>query len=278
MTVARIADGLVEQGFLQREFFDRLFMCDRCQSHRLHVREECASCRSADLSEVGIIHHLRCAYQGPADDFTKDGSLVCPKCRIELRHYGSDHETAGTTMRCAACGFSGAEPIPAFVCLDCGTRTDADRVGARSYYHYDVTPDGLRHLLEPAAGSHPVGVKLLAAGCPVEVVRRARSLYRPDRDFVIAEVSYPGAAAVRTAHGEDTVERARKELQSALAARLQRDSIMVRHGDFDYAVVANTGKKKVEADLAATLSTHRKKLSVDLAPEIRAYDREDLIW
>ena len=49
--VIREADALCNEELLQRNFFDRFHVCARCDSKRLHVREECSKCRSSNLVE-----------------------------------------------------------------------------------------------------------------------------------------------------------------------------------------------------------------------------------
>ncbi len=60
------AETLARMGLLERRFFEKVQCCPSCSSSRLLVREECSKCRSADVVEEPIIHHLRCGYQGPS--------------------------------------------------------------------------------------------------------------------------------------------------------------------------------------------------------------------
>ena len=143
-------EELRRQGWMTRHFADRFHVCGSCRSHRLNVREECLTCRSPDLAVGTLIHHFRCAYQGPAEAFEKDAALVCPKCRQHLRHYGSDYDKPGEILACGHCGAANSEPAIGFLCLDCGAHTDGERAEKRDIHAYRVTPAGIAALETPS--------------------------------------------------------------------------------------------------------------------------------
>ena len=148
--VTTIAEKLAGEGLLTRTFFDRLQSCPHCASSRLNVREECDTCRSSEIADVGLLHHYRCAYLGPAKDFeAPDRRLICPKCAKELRHYGSDHERAGEAVECLACGHVGDAAAVGFVCMDCNARFDAAAARLKSIFHYAMSDAGHAALQSP---------------------------------------------------------------------------------------------------------------------------------
>lgn len=136
-------EDLANNGLLIRATFDKLHSCNHCNSSRLNVREECSACRSSNLSEQSIVHHYSCAYQGPEQEFLRNNQLNCPKCKKELRHYAVDYDKPGSVFLCGDCNHSSSEPLVGFVCTDCGNHTDGDAIGSRSWYHYDLSPDGI---------------------------------------------------------------------------------------------------------------------------------------
>ena len=138
-----VAESLVRTGHMTRAFYDRVHCCPSCQSSRLNVREECAHCRSANIVEEPIIHHLRCGYQGPERDFkTADDRLACPKCRHALEHFSVDYDKPASLFICNDCGHSTGETAIGFVCLDCETPYDAEKVKTRTVYSYELTEQG----------------------------------------------------------------------------------------------------------------------------------------
>lgn len=160
-------DRLADADLLSRRLFDRLHQCSRCGSSRLNVREECPACRSGHLREESLIHHYRCAHQGPEQDFRPEGAdgLLCPKCHRSLRHYGVDYDRPASVLTCIDCGETASDPVVGFVCADCGSHTDGIAAEKRPWYHYELTGEGrdalfsarlpMRSLADSLRGSLP---------------------------------------------------------------------------------------------------------------------------
>lgn len=155
-----LLEEMSEAGLLRRRFFERLHVCSHCESARMHAREVCVSCRSSHLVEHSIVHHYSCGFQAPQPAFEHCDGYLCPKCHKPLRHYGVDYDKPGMITTCGACGESMAEPEVGFVCVDCGASTPGDRAGERTWYHYDLTPDGISAL---CAGTLPTTDQLQVA-------------------------------------------------------------------------------------------------------------------
>ncbi len=133
---------LQESGLLRATFFDRFPVCSHCQSARQTVREQCAKCRSANLTEEIFLHHFRCAYQGAEEEFRRGHDLVCPKCSRELLHLGADYDRPGSMMKCLSCGHAVSDAVVAFTCLDCGAQFDASDMVMRNAFSYALTERG----------------------------------------------------------------------------------------------------------------------------------------
>jgi hypothetical protein len=64
----------------------------------------CPVCRKR-LEIAPLLHHMICAYVGPAYDFTATGiEYVCPKCRRGIVSGDDGCEIVGTSARCIGCG------------------------------------------------------------------------------------------------------------------------------------------------------------------------------
>jgi hypothetical protein len=127
-------------GLLRRSLVDRLQCCPGCGSARVTVREECPNCRSPDVRELFVIHHLRCGHQAVESAFTAaDGHLSCPKCRARLEHFSVDYDKPGSLCVCEACGHSDGAPAIGFNCLDCGSHHDAAQMVTRDVFAYALT-------------------------------------------------------------------------------------------------------------------------------------------
>jgi hypothetical protein len=136
-------EELAEAGMLRRRFFERLHICQYCDSSRLHAREVCVKCHSSHLAEQSLVHHYACGYQAIQPAFESGNALICPKCRKELRHYGVDYDKPGKVMCCKCCGDTMTEPEVEFLCLDCCRSTSGDHTGYRDWYEYDLLPNGV---------------------------------------------------------------------------------------------------------------------------------------
>lgn len=138
----RLLEELAHYGLLERQYFDRLHFCGQCGSSRLHVREECISCRSSNLQAVSLVHHYRCGYQAVETAFRHSQNLECPKCHKQLRHYGVDYDKPSSVHSCGSCGEISDEPAIGFVCNDCSKHEDGANISVREWHHYHLTPSG----------------------------------------------------------------------------------------------------------------------------------------
>lgn len=150
-------EGLADLRLLRRRHFIRTHSCHHCGSLRLIAHEACPGCGSSDLVDEAIVHHYRCGCQQAESAFVSSASLICPKCRRELRHLGIDYGKPGTIVRCRGCGMESQEPDPVFVCTDCHARTDGRQAMALDWFHYDLTDLGIQALRE---GRLPIGPAL----------------------------------------------------------------------------------------------------------------------
>jgi hypothetical protein len=138
-----LAEELACLGLLERQFFDKLITCPRCDSARLSVRECCSACRSTDLVEEPLIHHLRCSTQAPEHHFRHGTIFICPKCRLYLEHFSVDYDQPGSVMLCRKCGYISTDPAVGFTCLDCQAEGDTDETGTSVAWRYRLTEAGL---------------------------------------------------------------------------------------------------------------------------------------
>jgi Thaumarchaeal output domain 1 len=172
-----LAEELVCLGLLERQFFDKLITCPRCDSARLSVRECCSACHSSNLIEEPVIHHLRCSTQAPEQDFRHGTTLICPKCRLYLEHFSVDYDQPGNVMLCRKCGYISTDPAVGFTCLDCQTEGDTDETGTSVVWRYRLTEAGLARVKCDA--SMPTGVSNSALDRLKAFVSREEAAERP---------------------------------------------------------------------------------------------------
>jgi hypothetical protein len=140
-----LAEQLVGLGLMERRFVDMRSVCSYCASARLSVRERCISCGSADVHDHTVLHHMRCGYQGPEEDFFdpgKEGVLRCPKCTRRLEEFSIDYDRPGMICVCRACGRASGDTTVEFGCLDCDADIASANIDTRSVYAYFLTASG----------------------------------------------------------------------------------------------------------------------------------------
>ncbi|MDW3204265.1 MAG: hypothetical protein R8L07_01885 [Alphaproteobacteria bacterium] len=133
---------LHQAGLLSRRHHERLHICSNCQSSRLNIREVDPETGSSNLHEVPLTHHYECGHQAPETEFLRDGSLVCPKCRRTLHHFGVDYDKPGTVLVSGESGEAVSDPEVEFVCLDCQSKIPGDSADTVDWFAYDLTEDG----------------------------------------------------------------------------------------------------------------------------------------
>ena len=277
---AREAAALCEQGLLRRSFFDRFYFCPQCDSTRMHVREECARCRSADLTEESYIHHFKCAYQGPEAEFRQGDDLICPKCRRELSHFGYDYDRPGTMVVCRSCKNAASDPAIGFVCLDCGGHIDSEACQTRDVYSYELTDKGIGFAEHGRAVLGETANVLRFAELPMELVVAlnvaAKNFNEKNVPFTLANIYYTHEREITSEHGARQFAQARnlfiENLRSALG---HKDDIVVRGQSYDYVPLHDIDPLAVEAQFKDVVSEAQATLRYDLGTRFKAFGPED---
>ncbi|WP_323748429.1 hypothetical protein [Phyllobacterium sp. 0TCS1.6A] len=213
-----VAEALANKGWLERNFFDRYYKCDGCQSHRLTVREECPACQSPQLSEADLIHHYSCAQLSPEAGFRRGTALICPKCSQQLRHYGKDYDKPGHVQLCGRCSNTTSEPSIGFLCQDCGMHVGGDAVSISDVFSYSLSHQANILLANDTEDANRFPITQMRY-LPEELQRRITELASqsgPAADFMLVEVQYGSREQVLKARGEINLISMRKLLADNL--------------------------------------------------------------
>jgi len=277
--VAREAETLCAQGLLRQEFFDRFYLCPRCDSARMHVREECSKCRSADLVEESYLHHFKCAYQGPESQFRHGDQLICPKCRRELTHFGFDYDRPGSMIVCQACGHAASDPAIGFVCLDCDTHSDSDACPTSDAYSFQLTDDGLGFAEFGNAFLGQAHDVLRFADLPVELIvalNTAAKRYNEEKvPFTLVNISYEKEREITAEHGAREFAQARDLFIDNLRAALQKTDMVVKGQSYDYALLRDIAPQQAKEGLGKLRDAAQATVRFDLGAKLKAFGPED---
>lgn len=263
--IVPLAESLVLRGFLKRRFFDRLHECSNCQSRRLSVREECPSCRSADLRESPLIHHFHCATILPQEQFRQGMSLVCPKCQRQLRNYGKDYDRPGEAYTCNTCEATSSEVEVGFVCLDCNARTDGEAIQQVDLHSYLLTDAGAAFL----EGRHSVTGSSLPVPLQREIDRINASA---GANAALAEIRFADGEQIISVNGRPTFDKSRDLFFENLRNRLGVAASLFVDGDMAY-LLAERFDTVLERELQDTVRSSEEVLRVKLSPVLTVKQR-----
>ncbi len=273
------AESLREHDLLQREFFDRFFACPRCDSARLHVREECAKCRSADLTEEPYLHHFKCAYQGPESAFRSGDQLICPKCRRELSHFGFDYDRPGTMLVCQACGHAASEPIVGFVCLDCGAHADSEGCRTRDIYSYQLTEQGVGFAEHGRSFLGQARDVLRFAELPIELIvalnAAAKRFNEEKVPFTLVNISYDNEREIVAEHGARQFAQARDLFIENMRASLDKTDMVAKGQYYDFALLRGVQPEQARMDFPRLREAAQSTVRFDVGAKFHAFGPED---
>lgn len=276
------AHRLEQNGFFDSAFFDRMHSCGNCGSSRFNVREECANCRSAHLSDEPFLHHFKCAYQGPEMDFRLGDDLVCPKCRRELSHFGHDYDKPGINVVCGDCSHTGSDPAIGFVCLDCHTHTDGEAVAVHDVFTYRLTDKALGFI---EAGQSYLGIAertLRFADLPLDIVvalnDAARRFNLEQSPFALVSIAYEREREIQREFGSRQFSMARDLFMDNLRDGLRnsgRKGKAVKGRSYDFALVEAVSPTDFEAEIVEFCAAAAATLKFEIRPSAKVFGPED---
>ncbi len=266
--VAHHAEALTRIGYLKARFFEKVQCCPSCTSARLIVREECSKCRSADIVEEPLIHHLRCGYQGPERDFRAGKDMICPKCRHHCDHFSVDYDKPGTLVLCNGCGHTTGEAEVGFKCLDCDSGFAADKASTRVFHEYELTDEGRRAAFQPPlsgyGGDNDNGVQSTHIR---ERLRRFTALHAAeDKPCAVMLIKVDQDRIAQGLIGEKRFMQALALYASILRELFER-SVEIIEAQTSFLVLI--GDEKAE-DVENALPELRRELEQNLAIDIKA--------
>jgi transposase-like protein len=117
--VQQFLSKLTELGILEKKIFDKVISCPQCQSKNITFRYCCPFCKSFNIQKSSLIEHIKCGYMDLETKFQQNGTLVCPKCRQELKKLDGDYRKAGVWCACKDCNKSFDIPVAEHFCKNC---------------------------------------------------------------------------------------------------------------------------------------------------------------
>jgi hypothetical protein len=270
------AEQLKRLGLVHEKFYDRLQCCASCTSARVLVREECAKCRSADVVEEAIIHHLRCGYQGPERDFRQGRDLICPKCRHHCEHFSVDYDKPGALVLCNGCGHTTGEAEVGFICMDCDASFTADKAVTRTFYEYHLTDEGRNTAFAPPLSGY--GEDAPADGGSVR--DRLRRFLKANRsggvDCAAVMIKIDPERETQAAVGDHRFHQALALYASILREVFERDVEIIEAATTFLVLINNEKASNVQTSLPEIRRELEQNLSVDLKARYHIFGPDEI--
>jgi hypothetical protein len=261
------AEQLKRLGLMKARFFDKLQCCPSCSSSRLLVREECSKCRSADIVEEPIIHHLRCGYQGPERDFRQGSELTCPKCRQHCEHFSVDYDKPGSLVLCNGCGHATGDAEVGFACMDCDTGFSSDKAVTRTIYEYELTDEGRKSAFAPPLAGYGESAEQEERGGVRDRLRRfVRANTDAGKDCAALMVKIDPDQETQKAIGDKRFHQALALYASILREVFVRDVEIIETAT-TFLVMINDEKA---SNVQTALPEIRRELEQNLAVDLKA--------
>jgi Thaumarchaeal output domain 1 len=264
-------------GLLERKFFDKLQCCPSCTSSRLLVREECSKCRSPDVTEESIIHHLRCGYQGPERDFQQGRNLVCPKCRQHCEHFSVDYDKPGMLVICNSCSHTTGEAEVGFMCLDCDDTFEADKAKSRTFHEYTLTDEGRRSAFNaPLGGYGDTGAAPSGEGVRDRLKRFLQANAQKQQSCAALMIKIDSDRETQKAIGDKRFHQALALYASILREVFEQDVEIVEAATTFLVLINDEKASNVETSLPDIRRELEQNLSVDLAARYHVFGPDEI--
>ncbi len=138
---SQVLDALVRKGYLNKELVDKLIICQTCSSGNVRIIKSCPECGSLRLHKEGLIEHFSCGAVERQSAFeSRNGDLVCPKCKAKLQLIGSDYRVLPSAYKCLGCNTLHSEPQLLVKCVDCTSTAELDDEPEIMLYKYTANP------------------------------------------------------------------------------------------------------------------------------------------
>lgn len=204
----------LQQGdYVEKIFHDRLTRCPSCSSQQVNVREVCPSCGSSHLVSQPLLHHFRCGFVGPIEQFEKNNrnNWICPKCNGTMSNLGTDYESPGDHFSCRNCFASFQDASVEGFCLACSVKTPAARLVNDDVFIYRLSRLGHAALRSGrlfaqenellVEGTLPLYRNAVVMALLTDEWRKVRR-YKINCSIIVVRARYAGTEDVRAAAEE----------------------------------------------------------------------------
>jgi DNA-binding NarL/FixJ family response regulator/Zn finger protein HypA/HybF involved in hydrogenase expression len=146
--------GLLESDhYVIKNHIGLTIACPTCKSPRVAIRYLCPSCSASNFMRGNVLEHSKCGYAGFEASFSAEKNtndertLVCPKCRKQLRLIGVDYFKTESAYKCKECNNIFSLLEQRLSCIQCGhSNFKLSQAGWQSLYEYRISNEKLDKL------------------------------------------------------------------------------------------------------------------------------------
>ncbi len=134
-------ENLEKRGLLDPSaLVDRVRRCPKCGLSNPNYIDVCPHCSSIDITQASFIHCFTCGTVMPENNFLTDQhQILCPQCKTQLRHIGTDYDRPLENYSCSACHSVFPEPEIKAVCGRCEKESIPEDLNIKIFYTYELT-------------------------------------------------------------------------------------------------------------------------------------------
>jgi predicted RNA-binding Zn-ribbon protein involved in translation (DUF1610 family) len=127
---------LYEEGYLDREFYAKVYRCPLDNSMLIRPRILCPDCNSEDLVRHRLLEHVTCGHVDLERSFARDDGYLCPKDGKVLRQIDVDFRNVGTVYECSSCGCLSPVPVERWICSSSNHAFTLQEASSENVYSY----------------------------------------------------------------------------------------------------------------------------------------------
>jgi CheY-like chemotaxis protein len=137
-----VLESLAKAGYILKQSTELILSCPKCNSRNIRLHYLCQNCNNSNFTKGDVLEHNKCGYSGLEDKFKDGDTLVCPKCRKQLKLIGVDYFRVEAAYTCAKCSHFFTTPDQRYNCNICGH--DNFRISDGKWtelFTYRINPD-----------------------------------------------------------------------------------------------------------------------------------------
>ncbi|MCX8152875.1 MAG: hypothetical protein N3E52_00390 [Candidatus Bathyarchaeota archaeon] len=129
------------EGIVEAKPYCSSITCPNCDSQEVYFYLKCPDCDEILLEKGETLEHFNCGHIAFRPNFEREGKLVCPKCRRELRQIGVDYKQVGAWYKCTS-GHVSPNVQLQFSCIKCSYEFDLDSAKLGTQKKYELNEKG----------------------------------------------------------------------------------------------------------------------------------------